>query len=179
MTRHDRFSQDRGQPLSERRPGEQWQAQFPYHWDADALVSRRELLKLAVSTSGALFFATSLLALLGLRQQPEQRTAPQPIARAGEVPEGEAVYFHYPGPDDEAVLLHRSGGQFVAFSRKCTHLACSVYYQPEQDRLLCPCHDGVFDPQTGAPVAGPPQRPLPRILLEDSGGVLSAVGRRP
>lgn len=179
MTEQNRSFRERGQPLSERHPGQQWQAQFPYHWDADAVLSRRELLKLAVSTSGALFFATSLLAVLGLRQQPEQRTEPQPIARADEVPEGEAVYFRYPGPDDEAVLIHREGGQFVAFSRKCTHLACSVYYQPEHNRLFCPCHDGAFNPQTGEPVAGPPQRRLPQILLDSSGGVLRAVGRRP
>lgn len=166
-------------PLSEQQPGQQWQAQFPYHWDADALVTRRELLKLAVWMSGALWFATSVLAALGLRQQAEQRTDPTPIAQASDVPEGESVYFRYPGPDDEAVLIHRTGGEFVAFGRKCTHLACSVYYQPEHDRLFCPCHDGVFDPHTGAPVAGPPQRPLPRIQLDTSGGSVRAVGYRP
>ncbi len=155
-----------------------WRAQFPYHWDADDLVSRRELLQLAVYTSGALFGCTAFLALLGLAQGP-QRFAPQPIARVGEVPEGRALYFRYPEPDDEAVLLHLPGGQFVAFSQKCTHLSCAVYYQPERERLFCPCHDGVFSPLTGDPLAGPPQRPLPRILLRRDGDVLYAVGRSP
>ena len=29
------------------RPG-RWRSTFPYHWDADDLISRRELLRLAV-----------------------------------------------------------------------------------------------------------------------------------
>jgi Rieske Fe-S protein len=91
------------------------------------------------------------------------------------VPEGRTLYFRYPDPDDEAMLLHLPGGQFVAYSQKCTHLACSVYYQPEHARLFCPCHDGVFSPLTGDPLAGPPVRRLPRIALRREGDVLYAV----
>jgi nitrite reductase/ring-hydroxylating ferredoxin subunit len=155
-----------------------WQGEFPYHWDADELVSRRQLLQFAVYTSGALFASTALLALFGLLQR-AQRTPPQPITRVNEVPEGEAHYFNYPDPDDQAMLLHLPGGTFVAYSQKCTHLSCSVYYQAERERLYCPCHAGVFNPVTGDPEAGPPQRPLPRILLERDGDMLIAVGMEP
>lgn len=152
-----------------------WRAEFPYHWDADELVSRRELLQLAVYISGALFASTALLAVLGLvRKQP--RHAPQPIVGTAELREGAAHYFHYPGPEDEAVLLHLAGGEYVAYSQTCTHLACSVYYQAEHERLFCPCHDGVFSPETGDPVAGPPVRRLPRILLSERGDIIYAVG---
>lgn len=155
-----------------------WRAEFPYHWDADDLVTRRELLQFAVYTSGALFGSTALIALLGLLQQPSQ-TARQPIVAASEVPEGSAVYFNYPDPDDQAMLLHLPGGEFVAYSQKCTHLSCAVYYQPERERLFCPCHEGVFSPETGDVEAGPPQRALPRILLEREGDMLVAVGVEP
>ena len=155
-----------------------WSAEFPYRWDADELVARRELLRLAVFTSGALFGCTAGLATIGLVRRGEQH-APRPVVRVGELREGEALYFRYPAPDDEAVLLHLPGGQFVAYSQRCTHLSCAVYYQPQQTRLYCPCHDGVFSPQTGDPVAGPPQRPLARILLRQEGDVLYAVGRTP
>jgi Rieske Fe-S protein len=128
-----------------------------------------------VYTSGALFASTAFIALLGLAQQP-QRTAPQPVVRASEVPEGEAFYFNYPDPDDQAMLIHLPGGEFVAYSQKCTHLSCSVYYQGEQDRLYCPCHEGVFNTLTGNAVAGPPQRRLPRIVLERDGDMIMAVG---
>ena len=38
-----------------------WRAEFPYHWDADDLVSRRRFLQFTVYTSGALFSGSSLL----------------------------------------------------------------------------------------------------------------------
>jgi Rieske Fe-S protein len=155
-----------------------WRAEFPYHWDADDLVSRRELLQFSVFASGALFVSTGVLAVLSyVRRLGGTETVP--IARIGDVPEGQAVYFNYPAADDQAMLLHLPGGQFVAFSQKCTHLSCSVYYQPDRDRLYCPCHEGVFDPATGDPIAGPPQRRLEQILLRLDGDTLYAVGHTP
>lgn len=152
-----------------------WRAEFPYHWDADDLVSRRELLQFAVYTSGALFSVTALLALLGLvRKAPARPT--RAVARVAEVAEGQAVYFRYPNSDDEAVLLRLPGDQFVAYSQKCTHLSCAVYYQADHQRLYCPCHDGVFSVLTGDPEAGPPQRRLPRIVLRRDGELLYATG---
>ena len=157
------------------RQARRWRAEFPYHWDADDLVSRRELLHFAVYTSGALFSITALLALLGLlRKAPARPT--QQVAHVAEVVEGQAVYFRYPHPDDEAVLLRLPGDQFVAYSQKCTHLSCAVYYQADQQRLFCPCHDGVFNARTGDPEAGPPQRRLPRIVLHRDGELLYATG---
>ena len=44
-------------------------------------------------------------------------------------------------------------------------------------RFHCPCHNGSFDARTGAPLAGPPRRPLARILLEIRDGDLYAIGR--
>jgi nitrite reductase/ring-hydroxylating ferredoxin subunit len=160
------------------RQVKRWRAEFPYHWDADDLVSRRRLLAFTVFNSGALFAATALLAVLGAVRD-RTAFAAVPVARAAEVAEGQALYFRYPRPDDEAVLLHLPGRRFVAYSQTCTHLSCSVFYQADRRRLYCPCHEGVFDPASGDPVAGPPQRPLPRILLREEGGVLYAVGREP
>jgi Rieske Fe-S protein len=169
---------------AKRRPrlslrAKRWEGEFPYHWDADDLVSRRELLHFTVYASGALFAGTAVLGLLGILRKPELTTEPRPIARTGDVPEGEAMYFTYPEPDDQAMLLHLSGGQFVAYSQKCTHLSCSVYYQPDRGRLYCPCHEGVFNPRTGDSIAGPPQRRLQQIGIQEQAGVLYAVSRQP
>ncbi len=175
MTDRERTMIDPTGQSMESPQSKRWQAEFPYHWDADDLVSRRQLLQFAVYTSGALFASTALLALLGLIERPRSATT-QPIARVNEVPEGQAFYFHYPQPDDQAMLLHLPGGRFVAYSQRCTHLSCAVYYQPERGRLYCPCHDGVFNPLTGDPVAGPPQRRLPQIQLRREGDQILAVG---
>jgi nitrite reductase/ring-hydroxylating ferredoxin subunit len=150
-----------------------WRSQFPLHWDADDQVSRRELLRFTVLTSGALFGGTSLLAVLDWFGT-TTRGSSQTVVAANQVPEGSAYYFNYPASDDQAVLLHLPGGQFVAYSQKCTHLSCSVYYKPERKQLVCPCHDGVFDQTTGEPVAGPPERPLPRIKIRQENGIIIA-----
>jgi len=161
-------------------PLPRWQCEFPYHWDADDLVARRELLHFAVYTSGTLFAATALLAALGIAQTKRRQAFPTlQIARVGQVPVGSAVYFNYPGPRDEAMLLHLPNGQLVAYSQKCTHLSCAVLYQPDRSRIYCPCHDGVFEPSTGVPVAGPPQRRLPQIVLKQNGDLILAVGQVP
>ena len=95
------------------------------------------------------------------------------------MPEGEAFYFRYPEGEERGVLLHLPEQGFVAYSQKCTHLACAVYSQPEHSRLFCPCHDGVFDPSTGDAIAGPPQRPLARIRLEMRGDTIYALEEEP
>lgn len=156
----------------------QWESEFPYHWDADELASRRDLLQFAVYASGTLFLGTAFLAVLH-RLIRAPKSSPQQIASVAEVPKGEALYFHYPGPEDQAVLLHLDDGRFVAYSQTCTHLSCSVYYEKDKDRLFCPCHEGVFDPRTGVPIAGPPIRPLPRVKLTSSGDALYAIGMEP
>jgi nitrite reductase/ring-hydroxylating ferredoxin subunit len=151
---------------------------FPYRWDADEAVSRRGLLRLAVLTSGALFAGTAVLALLG-RIREVRRGTPRPVAQASEIGEGAAHYFEYPDEGDQAVLLHLPGGRFVAYSQVCTHLSCAVFFQQDRGRLFCPCHHGVFDPETGEPTAGPPVRRLPRIILRRDGDTLVAVEEVP
>jgi nitrite reductase/ring-hydroxylating ferredoxin subunit len=155
-----------------------WRAAFPYHWDADDLASRRELLRLAVYASGALFGSTAILAALGAVRGLRSGQS-QPIARASQVAENTALYFNYPDADTQAMLLHLQGGRFVAYSQRCTHLSCAVYYQPDQQRLYCPCHEGVFSPATGEPVAGPPQRRLEQITLSQDGDMLYATDIHP
>lgn len=162
---------------ADKRPDQAWREEFPYDWERDAAVSRRELLRLAVVTSGALFAGTVLLSFLG-RRNDRRRGSPKPIEGGLNLTEGKALYFHYPGKDDQAVLLNLSGQGFVAYSQKCTHLSCSVYFGDKGD-LICPCHDGKFDARTGEPIAGPPQRPLARILLEERDGQLFALEEQP
>ncbi|MEK6208571.1 MAG: Rieske 2Fe-2S domain-containing protein [Chloroflexota bacterium] len=154
-----------------------WRRQFPYGLEADEVVARREFLRYALLSSGALFIGSVVLAVLAPLQR--RSAEPKAVARVNELRAGEARYFHYPGPQDEAVLINTRERGLVAYSQKCTHLSCSVVYQAERDRLFCPCHDGVFSPLTGDPVAGPPQRRLPRIVLEQRGDDIYAVDLTP
>jgi Rieske Fe-S protein len=159
----------------QRRKMTRWQALFPFHWDADELIARRDMLQLAVKASGALFAATVSIVTLGFVRPQRGEKHVRRIVAATDIPQGGVHYFQYPGEDDQAILLHLSDGQFVAYSGRCTHLSCAVYYHEARQQLICPCHEGVFDPSTGVPTAGPPQRPLPKIEIHQDGSMLYAV----
>jgi Rieske Fe-S protein len=73
-------------------------------------------------------------------------------------------------------LIRPDENTYIAFSQKCTHLSCAVYYAREKNRLECPCHEGYFSITNGDVLQGPPPRPLPRVTLERRGEQLLAVG---
>jgi len=72
--------------------------------------------------------------------------------------------------------LRMGENEFLAYSQKCTHLACAVTHKLKENQLHCPCHNGYFDRATGRPLAGPPRRPLPRIALRLQGDAIYATG---
>jgi Rieske Fe-S protein len=157
-----------------------WRTEFPYRLDADDLVTRREFLRIAVLSSGALFGGTLLLAGLGTVNDQRRSAGAVEVARLSELQPNEVRYFRYPGPDDHAMLINLPDRGPVAYSQKCTHLSCAVYPRSEPTRdLYCPCHEGIFSIDDGAPIAGPPQRRLPRIRLEQRGDILYAVEEIP
>lgn len=160
--------------LSPRNRTERWNVDFPFDWDADDAVSRRHLLRWAVMASGALFAATAGLAGLGIFR--DRRTVDfRPIVNAADIEVGGVYYFDYPKQDNQAILLRLTNDRFVAYSGKCTHLSCAVYWNADRRILHCPCHEGVFQPETGDPIAGPPTRPLPKIAIREENGVIYAL----
>jgi ubiquinol-cytochrome c reductase iron-sulfur subunit len=72
-------------------------------------------------------------------------------------------------------------GDFVAFSKICTHAGCPAsLYEQQTTRLLCPCHQSQFEVlQDAKPVFGPATRPLPKLPLgiEVVDGTQYFVGR--
>jgi Rieske Fe-S protein len=96
---------------------------------------------------------------------------------------GESKPFHYPDESYPAILIRLTEEEYKAFESRCTHLLCPVLYErhkgeSELGRIFCPCHEGVFDPESGIPVAGPPPRPLNEISLEMRSDGIYAVGRK-
>jgi Rieske Fe-S protein len=101
------------------------------------------------------------------------------IGSLDDVPVGGTLVFRYPDADDVCVLVRLDERQLVAYSQECTHLSCPVIPRPERGVLHCPCHDGLFDLRSGRAIAGPPSRPLPRILLDVRGRDIYATGVEP
>jgi quinol---cytochrome c reductase iron-sulfur subunit len=59
-------------------------------------------------------------------------------------------------------------GNYVAFSKICTHAGCPAsLYEQQTNRLLCPCHQSQFQITDNArPIFGPATRRLPMLPLD-------------
>jgi Rieske Fe-S protein len=67
-----------------------------------------------------------------------------------------------------AIVVNTTSG-VKAYSAICTHLGCVVAWNDMIGVIQCPCHDGHFNPDTGAVVSGPPPSPLPSIPVSVEG----------
>jgi ubiquinol-cytochrome c reductase iron-sulfur subunit len=67
-------------------------------------------------------------------------------------------------------------GNFVAYSKICTHAGCPAsLYEQQTNRLLCPCHQSQFAITDNArPIFGPATRRLPMLPLDVVDGVFVA-----
>ncbi len=162
-----------GKPLVEQP---KWRRDFPIDTPQDLYVARRDFMKFMVLTS--LAFTVGQFWIAAQNWLRRRRGAPElkKIASLAEIPVGGAITFLYPEPADRCILVRPAPDVVVAFSQQCTHLSCAVIPQPEQNRLFCPCHEGAFDLQSGRPIAGPPNRPLTRVLLDVRGNDVYASG---
>ena len=142
-----------------------WKRDFPYEAAAEEEVTRREFARYLVAGAGVMAAGNvGLAAWTHLRKI--NTGEPTAIVALDDVEIGATFLFSYPEPRDPAILLRLSDTEVVAFSQKCTHLGCVVYYEAEESRWHCPCHEGNFDALTGAVLSGPPTRPLGRIDVE-------------
>jgi len=162
-----------GRPLDEQP---KWRRDFPIDTPQDEYVARRDFMKFMVLTSLAFTVGQFWIAAQNwLRQRrglPERRR----IATLADLPVGGAVTFMYPDETDRCILIRPEPDVLVAYSQQCTHLSCAVVPQPEHNRLYCPCHEGAFDLRSGRPIAGPPNRPLTRVVLDVRGTDIYASG---
>jgi ubiquinol-cytochrome c reductase iron-sulfur subunit len=73
-------------------------------------------------------------------------------------------------------------GDYVAYSKICTHLGCPTsLYESQTNRILCPCHQSQFlATEYGKPVFGPAARPLPLLpITVNEEGYFVATGDFP
>jgi len=162
-----------------RRPSAEplWRDEFSVFSDDERYVSRRQFAKFLVLASLGMFVGNLwILVRSWFTRQPVYPTII--IARADEIPVGGVKVFAYPRPNDQCILVRTATAEYVAYSQKCTHLSCAVFYSAQHGRLECPCHNGAFSVHDGSVLQGPPPRALPRVVLERRGDQLLAVGMR-
>jgi len=139
-----------------------------------APMDRRVFLKVAASGVGACYAAA-----IGY---PIYRYLASPVETASEVaavnqvtlpdaikmPVNTALIFKF--GVKPAILIHHPDNTWTALTAVCTHLGCTVGYEPSRQVIFCPCHGGTYNATTGANISGPPPKPLTEFKVATTNG---------
>ena len=71
----------------------------------------------------------------------------------------------------EFYLSRLEDGGFMALSRVCTHLGCTVPWDDTEGRFICPCHSSEYD-EKGVVLSPPAPRPLDTYPVRIENGVV-------
>lgn len=123
--------------------------------------SRRGFLNRLWAALGLVVLAEFAWLVVSFLRPHERRTARGgfgavlPAGRAEDFAPGTVTAF----PRGQFYLARLEDGGFLAISRKCTHLGCTVPWVEKENRFACPCHGSTFD-ITGNVVHAPAPRAL-------------------
>lgn len=136
--------------------------------------SRRTLLKTGVGLMGSCYAAAVGYPVYRYLATPSVRARAQGQVTVVSIPEkdlpgaGSATMFLF--GSRPSLLIHYEDGHYASFDAVCTHMGCTVRFEPQNKRIFCPCHGGTYDMNTGEVVAGPPPRALKIYRVEVEGG---------
>jgi nitrite reductase/ring-hydroxylating ferredoxin subunit len=84
------------------------------------------------------------------------------VGALAEIPEGEVRAFDTPAG---RVAIAHVEKRLYAFGDECTHMGCSLSetgtFDDRAATIECQCHGSMFDVETGEPVEGPAEDPVP------------------
>ncbi len=140
--------------------------------------TRRDFLKLINRILAATGLGVVLAPVVAYFYPPkleETPTEPVLVGQESEFPIGTSIKVSF--GRHPAIIIHTETG-LKAYSAVCTHFACIVMWDPEIQKITCPCHDGFFDPEDGSVISGPPPSPLEHLDIEiiDGDIYVKAVG---
>ncbi|MFC2028338.1 Rieske 2Fe-2S domain-containing protein [Chloroflexota bacterium] len=128
-------------------------------------ITRRDFLNIikgAGAVAGVGLIAAPIVSYFYPPTLEEMPSEPVMVCQEDELPLGEAKtvkFGRYP-----AVIINLEDKGLKAYSAVCTHFACLVKWEKESGELICPCHEGSFNPSDGTVISGPP--PTPLLVLE-------------
>jgi cytochrome b6-f complex iron-sulfur subunit len=129
-------------------------------------VGRRGFLKWALGFSVVATLAGVLTPIIGYLWPPAQGTGGGggrvQVGTTRDIPIGQGKVV--PVNNKPVIVVNTTQG-VKAYSAICTHLGCIVEWDQTRRFILCPCHDGRFNPITGAVISGPPPHPLPAVQV--------------
>lgn len=139
-------------------------------------VSRRRFLRWLLGFSAVSTLAMVAAPVVSFLAPPKSTAA----GAGGKVPAGSRTDIPLgkgkvvPMGSKPVIVVNQAQG-VVAFSAICTHLGCVVGFDDASGLIVCPCHDGRFNPGTGAVVSGPPPAPLAPITVNLEGDKIFLV----
>jgi len=137
--------------------------------------SRRSFLSRLWLFSGLVIFAELIWVLTSFLRprKPKAETNAENTIIAGPIDRfepGSVTAF----PQGKFYLARLKDGGFLALSRECTHLGCTVPWVPDENRFICPCHASSFD-ITGNVINPPAPRALDLFPVEIENNIVSVV----
>ena len=129
--------------------------------DKETNYSRRSFLNKLWAVLGAVTFAE--LIIMGTRFFKPRKSMPSAAEQDAIIIAGPVDNFE-PGTVSAFVrgkfyLARLDDGGFLAMSRSCTHLNCTVPWVAKENKFICPCHSSEFD-ITGDVINPPAPRAL-------------------
>jgi len=136
----------------------------------NAAVSRRSVLRYLLGFTIISTLIGVLTPIIGYLMPPAAGSAGTKervkVGTTKDIPVGHGKVV--PRGNKPVIVINTEQG-VKAFSAICTHLGCIVTWDEARQIILCPCHDGQFNPITGAVIAGPPPTPLPSVPVSVEG----------
>ncbi len=128
--------------------------------------SRRKFIQMLLGFSILSTFAGIIVPIIAYLVPAKSQTGyggPSDVGKIEDFPVGSGAVVSV--SNKPVMVVNTKTGGVKAFSAICTHLGCIVYWDQKRNLIASPCHDGLFNPVTGAVVSGPPPRALPAYEL--------------
>lgn len=135
----------------------------------DKKISRRDFLNYILGGGILALMGTGANSIFRYVTPPEgAETAVSSVvaAKTDELPPNSGKIFGF--GEKPAILINTPGGELKSFTAVCTHLGCTVQYDPQAKYIWCACHNGRFD-LNGRVISGPPPRPLEQYTVNVRG----------
>jgi len=109
-------------------------------------ITRRDFFKLAWKWLGiiAAVEITGMFTAFMFSGKSKNNSNPKQLLEAGPV-DSFAVNTVSAFMGGRFYLARQQDGGFIALSLRCTHLGCSVAWEEDKKRFICPCHSSAFD----------------------------------
>jgi cytochrome b6-f complex iron-sulfur subunit len=131
-------------------------------------MSRQRFLRIAAGSVGVCYAAALGYPVYRYLSSPIEKASAMALITevklqdAAKLRPGTALMFRF--GTRPSMLIHHADGTWNALEAVCSHLGCTVQYEPDKDRIFCACHGGTYNSHTGANIAGPPPKPLTSLV---------------